>query len=119
MDLRRDLFLYHRQLRLSHFNFENNISTVPCTGPSCWCPPKGSNLENLKVMIDQDIRTLIKLNLRLGSKNNLSPKQQKTLKELNLEDIIIKPADKRLPNSHPGQTKQSIQINSRHYKNLD
>lgn len=96
-DLVRDVHLYNRRLKLlDHFQYNQNVRTIPFVGPSSWEP--------LTEYLHPDIQTLLKHNRELVNKHshrryiqrdNLTAEHRMAIDSLkNNKDIIIKPADK-------------------------
>lgn len=95
-ELRRDLHLYHRKLKLlDHFTYAMDFSREPFVNPSSWEPEWDSISEPIKQLIRQDRRALERICYRGERSSNLSMGERKALNHLKSNhDIIIKPADK-------------------------
>ena len=95
-ELRRDLYKYHRRLRLlDYFQYNSDFPHLPFLDPSAWAPPPEAASESVRTLIQQDIRALSSHRFRPPLRRNLTRMQQRALKGLrDNKNIIIKPADK-------------------------
>jgi len=96
MELRRDLHVYHRRLKLlDHFNYETDFPQVSFTNPSTWEPKLKSVSQSVQSLIQRDIKSFTKFRPKPAIKGNLSKEQLRAIKNLGRNpSIIIKPADK-------------------------
>lgn len=96
MQLRKDLHLYHRRLKiLDHFAFQNNCPVVPFTEASKWEPDEASVPPYLRQLMDKDLVALTVLGNPVERKQNMTLTQREELRKLTSNpEIVIKPADK-------------------------
>ncbi|XP_057680612.1 uncharacterized protein LOC130908814 isoform X3 [Corythoichthys intestinalis] len=95
-DLKRDLFLYHRRLKLlDYFGFHNQFRSLPFTDKSNWSPAEGLLSPAVKELIIKDKEIFGEARPKVASRLNLKPEELKALHSLKRnQDIVIKPADK-------------------------
>lgn len=94
--LRRDLYQYHRRLRLlDYFGFESGGPREPFTLPSGWAPREDLTSDPIRGLVGGDVGGFGRLSFRVRPVSNLSKEERKALEKLKSNrDIIIKPADK-------------------------
>lgn len=94
--LRRDLYRYHRRLKLlEKFNYTTTSVPERFVEPSKWEPEWNSVSEPIKHLIRDDIQGLENISYGTVGRNNLSRQQRQALKKLKRnQDIVIKSADK-------------------------
>ena len=95
--LRKDLYDYHRRLKiLDHFNFNQNRTVVPFKNPSTWEPNESLISPTFQALISNDIVAFNSFRVPTASvRHNITKEQRIALSSLRkLDNIIIKPADK-------------------------
>lgn len=94
-ELRRDIHLYHRRLKITDYFPLSNYTHTTFTFPSTW-EPSWSNLNQpIKQLLTQDTATLSHYIADTDRTDNLSKNKCVVLHQLvNNKNIIIKPADK-------------------------
>lgn len=97
-ELLRDVHAYHRRLKLlEFFDFECLGERIPFQAPSNWEPADTQISDLLLKHCQKDLSIIHNMNLksRSGANSNLTTEQQRALRGLqNNELIVIKPADK-------------------------
>lgn len=95
-ELKRDLYVYHRRLRLlDFFKYNTDFPHTPFTEPSTWIPDLEMASESIQKLIKSDLDSLSTLRPKKILKWNLTEGEKKALKTLSSnESLIIKPADK-------------------------
>ena len=95
-ELRRDLYKYHRRLRiLDYFEHQMKDDYLPFIEPSNWIPPLEEASDHIQDLIQKDIRAFKALRTRPPLRGNLSTQHRGALRSLKLnQHIVIKPADK-------------------------
>ena len=93
-ELRRDLHIYHRRLKLlDHFNYENEYVHTPFTDPSSWVPQRVAN--TIETLIQKDLEALRAFRPMPEQTYNLSTGELQAIKTLAENPaLVIKPADK-------------------------
>lgn len=96
MELRRDLHVYHRRLKLlDHFEYESDYPRIPFTNPSVWEPKLDQVSETVQTLIRKDLNSFSRFRPRPHKKQNLTKQHWQALKGLSSNpSIVIKPADK-------------------------
>lgn len=124
-DLRRDLYRYHRRIKLlDHFDFTMDSDREMFINPSTWEPKWESVSDPVKELIERDKAEFQKMVLRNEKNSNLSSEERKALSRLkNNQDIIIKPADKGskivIMDKNQYLTEANRQLNNtKHYRPL-
>ena len=94
--LQRDLYEYHRRLKLlHHFGYSTSPNREHFVEPTRWEPEWNLVPEALQGLIKSDLRGLERINRNNRERDNLSAEERRALNQLQKnQDIVIKPADK-------------------------
>lgn len=91
-----DMQNYHRKIKLASYYRNSKIDGgLPFVGPSNWTPSLHDLPPEIKILIDEDIKTFKRHYKLVEEKCNISLEEARAVRELkNTKHIVIKPADK-------------------------
>lgn len=95
-ELRRDLHMYHRRLKLlDYFGYNNSEEVIPFVKSSSWEPEEDSVSLPIRTLIRRDVEAFNRHKFKPNVYNNISQEERKALSKLAANpNIIIKSADK-------------------------